>query len=565
MAIRSNRLRQQIWAGALIGALAAFVVGMTGQWLLWLQTGPGVKSTGATQGIDLWSYYSMARAVWRSPNGLTYAYPYELFWPTPPIVFQLPITILAWLGKATGLPAAFEIGRIAGGAGAGAAIGAIGTLFPRGFWRRWFYIAAVIGGGFFGLAAIKTAIDNAGLDGLTEPYQYQPTVEGRMFWWLPYLARNLRMPLECLYHAMVIGALACVVWRRHGWAWLLGAIAWMSNPFAAVALHCAVVPWYLWRAVETSGHARRRFAGYLCAWFAVNAAAVVYYVWFLNRWPLLRELNRLYRIQFVPALDLEHLLLMTMPYGAALVATALIGSLRRNIWGRPVWRLFAILAVAHLVLIQQSAFLGEKSMQAYHYNRGYLHLGLVVVAWRVIIICLHKYRGLCLNQTTGVWWPWRITGLRCRVAAVITCGIVSLTCLDQLFFAMYVVFQERGAGLVSTDYAVLVRALPPVPAPAVVLTEPLVTRGSYVTAFSPHIAFNAEETMIVPFPKKRITMLNEAMTDKGGGVVGLGITYAILSKENDQWLKDLNAQGWKQLRESGRLILLKAPQRTPSK
>lgn len=559
MAIRDTRLKRQIWAGALIGALAALVVGMTGQALLWLQTGPGSESTGATQGLDLWTYYSMARAVWRSPNGITYSYPYQLYWPTPAVAFQLPITILAWIGRVTGLPAAFEIGRVVGGAGAGAAIGAIGALFPRGFWRRWFYIAAVLGGGFYGLAAIDMAIGNAGLAGLTEPYQYQPRVEGRMFWWLPYLARNLRMPLECIYHALVIGALACLVWRRHGWAWLLGALVWMSNPFAALALHSAVVPWYLWRAVETSGTRRRQYARYFALGVFINGIAVVYYGWFLNRWPLLRELHRLYEIQYVPALDWRSLLLLTMPYGLALLSTAAVPPLRRAIWGRPVWRLFALLAAAHLILLQQSAFLGERAMQAYHYNRGYLHLGLAVVAWRVVMVCLYKYRLLSLRDTSRLLWPWKISQFRRRVAAMVVCGVVTLTCLDQLFFFMFVVSQQNGVGLISSDYASLVRAIPPTPAPAIVLTEPAALPGSYVTAFSPHIAYQAEETMIVPFPAERASLLEQAMAGQGGGVAKLGIQYAIVSHQNTKWLENLKAQGWKQISKADYLFLLESP------
>src|SRR5690349_11087122 len=124
MVVRLQSRHQKLMlAGALIGALAAFVVAFTGHLLVWLQSDKYMWPSGVTQGTDMWTYMSMARAVWRSPNGISYSYPYDLYWPVPPIAFQLHITLIAWLGRLTGLPAAFEIGRILGAAGAGAALG----------------------------------------------------------------------------------------------------------------------------------------------------------------------------------------------------------------------------------------------------------------------------------------------------------------------------------------------------------------------------------------------------------------------------------------------------------
>lgn len=559
----NSSVKWQVWTGALIGALAAFVVAVTGHVLLWMQAGDGYESTGATQGLDLWTYYSMARAVWRSPNGITYSYPYELYWPTASVIFQLPITVLAWLGRLTSLPMAFEIGRVVGGAGAGAALGSIGALFPRGFWRRWFYIAAVLGGGLFSLASVAMAIETAGLPGLTEPYQYQPEAMGRLMWWLPYLASNLRMPLECLYHAMVIGALACLIRRRYGWAWLLGLVSWMSNPFAAVALHGAVLSWFAWRMVESRGSRRRYFAMHLLAWMAVNLAAAVYYGWFLNQWLLLRELHALYRIQHVPALEWWRLALLTMPYGAALMATLFMRSLRRAVWGRPVWRLFAILAVVHLLLIQQSAVLGDFAMQSYHYNRGYLHLGLVVVFWRVLMIILRKFGCLGVAGCRDIWRPWKIRDIRCRAAGIAMCSMVALTCLDQVFFAMCAVFNHSMVGLVDAEYAQLVEAIPSEPAPVVVFTAQPNFPGSYITAFSPHVAWNASETMIVPFTNERRTLFEEAIEGRHGGMTGLGISYAIIYRDNENRLAKFRFQNWTPVANTGNLVLLKGPKIIP--
>src|SRR5690606_7324650 len=124
-----------------------------------------------------------------------------------------------------------EVGRVLGAAGAGAALAAMGCLFPAGFWRRWFYVIAVFCGASFGLGALYHALRIGGLDALTEPHEYIDEAMDKLIWWLPFPLQNLRMPLECLYHAVVFGGLACLAWNRLGWAWLLGLLTWASNPF----------------------------------------------------------------------------------------------------------------------------------------------------------------------------------------------------------------------------------------------------------------------------------------------------------------------------------------------
>lgn len=544
--------------GAWSGALAAIFVAVCGHGLGWLSLYPGDVWVGTPQGTDLWTYFSMARAVWDSPNGITYSYPYDLYWPVPPVLFQLPITLLAWVGRVVGLPLAFELGRVAGAAGAGAAVGALAMMFRRGFWRWWFLVALLPGGGLFWVGAMVLAWKTAGPEGFVELWQYQWQSEDRLLWWLPFLVRNLRLPLECIYHALVMGALACLVWRRHGWALVLGLCVWLSNPFSAVALHSAVVPWLAWRVWETRGEARRRMAVWLGGWLLVNALAAVYYGWFLNRWPLLMELHELYRIQHVPPLTVWQMAMLLLPYGAGLLATAVWPWARRAVWGSARWRLFALLALAHIVLIQQSAFLGERAMQSYHYNRGYLQLGLVMTAWRVLTVAR---RSAGLGGAGGRWfWPWRYNGdLRRRATAWVVAVVVSLTCLDQVLFACYALTKAGDAGYVSQNFRTLLRRVPAEPAPMIIYSEPFATAPSYITAFTPHIAWNAEDTMVVPFWYERGILVRQALQGQHGGVAALGIDYMILPTGYTEEIAALIGQGWQKIDEAGYLSLLRSP------
>ncbi len=560
MQVRKFLKVNPIAAGALIGALAALIAGGYAQWQLYLHSDFGIY-TGAPQGLDQWTYFSMARAVWRSPNFITYHYPYELFWATPPIVFQLPITLLAWIGWFTGLPVAFEIARVAGAAGAGAGIAAIGLHFPRGFWRKWFYVAAVIGGGLFSFGAMVASMQVAGIYGLTEPHQYMRHSMGPLLWWLPYLGMNFRMPLECVYHAMVIGVIACLMRQRHLAAFILGILLWMSNPFSALAIHSVVVPWLAWGILDSRGTERRKNIRYFIGWLFVNGAAILYYGWFLKRWPLFQDLDRMYAMAIHQPLEWWRLLMLMLPYGYGLAATLVVTPLRRAVWGQSKWRLLAIMAVVHVALMQHTALLGERSMQAFHYNRGYLHLALVVVAWRVLMVVLQRYRLFRASCHIPFWKPWKSVLRGPGIAGTVVAALVLISCLDQVFFTMYTLSRPGVPDIVDESYAKLVNMIPDKPAPMLVYTEfgpgyP----GSYIPAFTPHIAWDAQESMVVPFYEKRIGLIHEAFDGKHGGLAGLGIDYAILYFDNKVHNDALIKQQWSRVSDAGVSVLYRAPE-----
>src|SRR5690606_15557320 len=115
--------------------------------------------------------------------------------------------------------------------------------------------------------------------------------------------------------------------------------------------------------------------------------------------------------------------------------------------------------------------------------------------------------------------------------------------------------------IVDESYAKLVNMIPDKPAPMLVYTEfgpgyP----GSYISAFTPHIAWDAQESMVVPFYEKRMGLIHEAFDGKHGGLAGLGIDYAILYFDNKEQNDALIEQQWTKVSAAGVSVLYRAPE-----
>ena len=136
---------------------------------------------------------------------------------------------------------------------------------------------------------------------------------------------------------------------------------------------------------------------------------------------------------------------------------------------------------------------------------------------------------------------------------------VSITCLDQVLFAGFCL-SRYVPGLVNADYARLLKKIPEKPAPMLVYAEAIALPGSYITAYSPHIAYEALETMVVPFPDLRENLLKEALAGQHGGVSALGIDYAIVVINAQQPPHALEKQGWRLLAVEGVYGLYVSPQ-----
>lgn len=527
--------RRAMCLGALWGLAAGLAVTLYSQIQPRLNETPEMFFTGAPQGQDQWVYFSMIRALWRSPNGLTYCYPFTLFWSTPAVMFQAHFTVLAWIARLTGLPAAFEIGRVAGAAVCGSAIGFIGAkLCPGARWRKWFWIALVLGGGWFTWGAAGLAIEVAGVDGLTEWAEYVPRFMGPLYSWLPFVLENITLPIEPIYHAVLFCAMAALMARRNKLALGLGLAAWFSHPFTAAALTMPVLAWWAWAALTASGRERRDCIWNLAGWTAITALAIGYYHVLLGQWEGLRELAKLYKIPVTGMLSPVKLLLLVCPWFAGLIWSVFTSAGRRRVWGRPAWRLFGLLAATQLVLLMQGIALGERAIQPFHYNRGCLEFGLVVVFWRA----------------ATSWAQDR------RIVPVWLIVAVSLTLPDQALFFL----RSLGGvwvGFASRDYAGILSATNSYPPGRLILNE-IIGTGLIISAFSDHVPYDAPESMVVPFWKERADILHRALNGEGRTVRDLGVDLAIVDKQQEM-IEKLATQGWRTVTQRGRFVLMAPP------
>ncbi|PKO18746.1 hypothetical protein CVU37_05005 [candidate division BRC1 bacterium HGW-BRC1-1] len=509
-------------AGALLGAATTLILFI---WPGILAARAGGVFSGATQGTDQYTYFAMVRALMRSPTGITYSYPFALWWPTPPVLFQPTFVALAWLARVVGIPVAFEIGRVAGAAASGAALGAMAwRLAPGKGWTRWVAITMAFGGGSFWVVATAVGMRDAG-HWMILPWYFEQEVMGTLFMWMPFLAQNVYYPLEAIYHALVLGALAALMFRRNKTALVLGAVAWFSNPFTAVALAACVLPWWAGNAwvARPGSRERRRAAQQLAAWVAVSVVAMAYYGWFLPRWPALDDLTRWYAALLNDRLSLAHFVMLWTPLGAGAVWSLVSKRGRRLVWGNRNYRLMALLVWTQLALAQQALVLGESAVQPMHYNRGYMAVGLAALTWRAFRAWAPK--------------PRRVP----RWAVV----IALLALPDQAFFVAYLTAEGSFRGIEARETAEITATLRTMPGPLVVHGEWY--SNSYLAAMTDHVPFYNIETNVMPFPELRVKALGDVREGRRT-LEEVGIDALIVGK-GSSWVEPAKAAGWRRARE----------------
>lgn len=532
-----NRYRGYMLYGGLVGAGFALIIAVYSQVEPRLFPRPGTVFTGAPQGLDEWVYIALCQAVWRSPTQFTYAFPFCVDSPTPPVMLQVPLALLAWVGRVTGLPLAFEVGRVVGSALCGAAMALIGALLCRGRQpRRWFWIATVVGGGWLCWRATVYMIQVSGLWGFAEWYEYLPQGYGILYGWKPYLLMNVDYPLETLYHALVLGAFAALLCGRNGIALLLGLLTWFSNPFPAVALSAVTVPWWAWRVYETRDAQRRMAWTNLAGWLLVSLLGLAYYSVFLNQWPALRELSQRHRVPMAPPLSPLQILLLLGPWVAGIVWSVFTPGGRRHVWGHAGWRLFALLALTQFALIQQGWVLGDRAVQSYHYNRGYMHLGFAAVFWRAAIAWSPSHRRLP---------PWLMIW-------------IGLTLFDQGLYFMRDLFNGVKVGAIDQNYhAAVMRTRSP--SGRIVLVEEGLS-AIYLAAVTSNVPYIVPEDEFMPFDARRRRRLDEAAEREDVRFTDLGFRIALVYN-GSRYEKALRREGWVETHSDDQIITLEAPAR----
>ncbi|MCX7718970.1 MAG: hypothetical protein N2111_11315 [Candidatus Sumerlaeaceae bacterium] len=499
--------------------------------------GPVIGFTGFPQGLDQYHYAAYIQALWRSPTGVTYAYPFALWWEAPPVLFHLPFLVLAWVGRITGLPLAFELMRVAGSAATGAALAGLSLqLFRRTPWAAWLLGMVAAGGAWFWIAVSFHAAKISGAAGFTEPWAYLRLAMGPFFSWLPFVGQNVVYPLECFYHALVIGCLWCLISRQYFAAYAINLATWLSNPFPSLSLNSAVVPWLAFQSVASGSRASRREAGcWLGLWVTAGLAAYGYYHLFLGQWEITREAARLHiRPLASPPTMLQSLCLL-MPFSVGLFWSVASRAGRHHIWGKAAWSLFAMLALSQIAILHHGHWFGERAFQPYHFNRGYLHMGLCVIFLRCLIVITRRPR------LVPRW-----------------CVVLMLTVFpDQALWLTQYVLTPQTAGLADRDSIEAVTALSRIPQRRIVVSDGYIT-APLVSALTHHEPYNIPQSIFVPFAAERQRLLNKAMAESDIRFTDLGITLAVVMRDG-RMHRALLAEDWTQRSAYGFMVVLEAP------
>jgi hypothetical protein len=468
---------------------------------------------------------------------VTYAYPFALWWEAPPVLFHLPFLLLSLIGRLTGLPLAFEVLRIAGAAASGAALAGLSArLFRRRAWAVWLAVVSAAGGAWFWPAAVFQTIKISGADGLTEIWEYLPRAMGPFFSWLPFIGQNLVYPLECFYHALVLGCLNFLVRGRPKAAFACNIAVWLSNPFPSVALNAAVVPYLAYQFLTAKSRTARSHAGHwLLLWMAAGLAAYGYYHIFLGRWEITREAARMHITPLAKPPTLLQTAGLLGPSSVALVWSVVSRAGRRHVWGQADWSLFAILALSQLALLQHGHLGGERAFQPYHFNRGYLQLGLCVVLFRWLVVIARQPRSLP---------RW--------------CVLLLLTLLpDQALWLTKHLTTPQIAGVVHRDTMSAVSAAARVDGPRIVLSDGFMI-PPLIAALTSHEPFDMPESIVIPFSAERQRLAHEAASRDDVQFTDLGITLAIVRRDGSLH-RALSTEGWTQHTAHGSVVVLKPP------
>lgn len=538
LARRDASRRYALW-GALVGGSFGLFIAVWAQILPRLANAGSDVYSGAPQGLDQWTYFALVRAIWRSGNAFTYEYPFDLYWKSPPVLLQLPLSVASWIGRFTGLPMAFEILRIAGAAATGAFVALLACrLAPRGLPRRWLLAAMVLAGGWFGFIAIGCAVHVSGLDGLSEWSSYLPRAQRFTYHWKLFFTENVYYPLECIYHALVLAALLALLARRHVAALVLGLLLWASNPFPAVALSICALAWAALQVCRSRGSKLRVALTVLAGWIIISSLGAAYYSVFLDQWPALRELRTRHAVGLAPPPDLAIAVGLWGPWMVPLVWTLATRAGRRCIWLSRKWSLIGCLAFTQTCLVTQGYVVPSLQCQPYHFNRGYLTLACAALFWRMAVAC---------SRPSYCFPRWAIV-------------LLLLTFPDQALFHHEQLSQGVTEGWVTRSFHAAAEAIPQSSSSAPNLV--LVGRelpAMYLAACTAHLPYRIrvqESDYIVPFADERNRMLDSALARKNGTtVVGLGIRYAIMAKD-DETTALLREQGWRQTFACDDLLLL---------
>ena len=353
--------------------------------------------------LDCAYYCANGREIFERGNGLAYCNPYDPD-PAAPVIYWHWLPWLLGAGtKLIGLDPGFTLcllGAIGGLACAYLTFRLVEAVLPSSRYLAPCFLFTMWGGGLLVVAAIATNL------ALGRPpwyflLQHDP-FEG--MWFLNW-GRNLILPTEAVYHALVAGAWLAVV-RDRPWA-AVGSIAALAatHPFSGVQHLLVLGAWFAWREV-----ARRRLEWPAVAHLGIFVTFCGYYFGYLPRFPQHQDIHGRW------SLDWNLGLMSLLAAGGPVFALAAARCWRDRQHWRPEMTFFLIAAAVSLALAKHELFLPAR--QPLHFTRGYTWLPLCLL-------------GLPLVQQ-GLIWALSAPLRAGRIA--LTAAVAAFAVLDNTTF-----------------------------------------------------------------------------------------------------------------------------------
>jgi len=313
---------------------------------------------------DLAYYVANGREIFERGNGLGYWNPYDPS-PAAPVIYWHWLPWLLGAGtKLLGLDPGFTLcllGAVGGLACAALTFRLVEAVLPSSRYLVPSYLFTMWGGGLLVVTAVAMNLAMGRPPGHSLLH-YDPF---NGLWFLNW-GRNLILPTEAVYHALVAGAWLAVV-RDRPWP-AVGCIAALAatHPFSG-AQHLAILG--LWLSIRLVQD--RRFLG---PWLATAAASVAfagYYFLYLPRFPEHQRIFSDWSLMWI--LPVASMAAAYTPVAALAAARCWLDRAR---W-RPEMTFFLVAAAVSLFLVKHELFMPAR--QPLHFTRGYVWMPLMLL------------------------------------------------------------------------------------------------------------------------------------------------------------------------------------------
>jgi hypothetical protein len=345
---------QAAWAGlAVLPFLAPYVHHAT--------AGPGVP-TGFIL-YDMAYYCANGRAVFERGNGLAYPNPYDPNPAAPVIYFHWLIWLLGVgvvkLGADPGL-LLFGLGLVGAFACSWLTLRLVLAVLPGTEYCGLLFLLTMWSGGALclGGALVSALAHRAPADNL---FLFDP-VDG---WWFLNWGRNLILPTESVYHALMAAAWLAVLRRHCWWALVPAALLAATHPFSGLQLLLILVAWY---AIVAAREATPQAVARWLAASALLALLLLYYLVFLERFGQHKALRREWSLEWTLTRTT-----IVLGYGPV-AALAFVRLARQRLEPRRNTAFLATCFTVSFLLANHEWLLPP--VQPLHFTRGYVWMPL---------------------------------------------------------------------------------------------------------------------------------------------------------------------------------------------